>query len=63
MFEYIVVGIVFLLIGYSSGRNAVKVPDSSDHIIALQKQIEYYKELCLWHVEEKEKLKRGKYIK
>jgi hypothetical protein len=28
----------------------------------LKKEIEYYKDLCLWHVEEKEKLKREHYI-
>ena len=28
----------------------------------LKKEIKYYKDLCLWHVEEKEKLKQEHYI-
>ena len=29
----------------------------------LEKEINYYKDLCAWHVEEKDKLKREHYIK
>jgi hypothetical protein len=29
----------------------------------LKKEIEYYKDLCKWHVEEKQKLKQEHYIK
>ena len=39
-------------------------PNKDQETIAgLRKEIEYYKDLCLWHVEEKEKLKREHYIK
>ena len=35
----------------------------SNQVQELERQLAYYKELCLWHVEEKEKLKREHYIK
>ena len=34
----------------------------SNQVQELEKQLAYYKDLCLWHVEEKEKLKREYYI-
>jgi hypothetical protein len=48
-----------LLIGYLAGRGTKQEPPPVDNQVAeLEKKIKYYKELCLWHVEEKEKLKR-----
>ena len=49
-----------LLIGYLAGRGsrAEPPPVIDNQVAELEKQIKYYKELCLWHVEEKEKLKR-----
>jgi len=52
-----------LLIGYLAGRGTRKEPPPaieimSNQVAELEKRIKYYKELCLWHVEEKEKLKR-----
>ena len=46
-------------------RGKVVTNDDSlkDENEKLKKEIEYYKDLCLWHVEEKEKLKREHYIK
>ena len=35
----------------------------SNQVEELEKQVAYYKDLCKWHVEEKEKLKREHYIK
>jgi len=35
----------------------------SNQVQELERQLAYYKELCLWHVEEKEKLKQEHYIK
>ena len=64
MFELIVVAIIAFVIGYSWAitQHISSVPDKElkdeDTIAGLRKEIEYYKELCLWHVEEKEKLKR-----
>ena len=45
-------------------RGKVVTNDDSlkDENEKLKKEIEYYKDLCLWHVEEKEKLKREHYI-
>ena len=52
-----------LLIGYLAGRDTKQEPPPaidimSNQVAELEKKIKYYKELCLWHVEEKEKLKR-----
>ena len=46
-------------------RGKVVTNDDSlkDENEQLKKEIKYYKDLCLWHVEEKEKLKREHYIK
>ena len=35
----------------------------SNQVQELENQLAYYKDLCKWHVEEKEKLKREHYIK
>ena len=53
---YIVVAIVAFLAGRGSRTEPPPVIDNQ--VEELQKEIEYYKKLCLWHVEEKEKLKR-----
>ena len=55
--------LVVLLIGYLAGRGTKQEPPPaidimSNQVAELEKKIKYYKELCLWHVEEKEKLKR-----
>ena len=49
-----------LLIGYLAGRGSKQEPPPviDNQVAELEKTIKYYKELCLWHVEEKEKLKR-----
>jgi hypothetical protein len=49
-----------LLIGYLAGRGTKQEPPPAidNQVAELEKKIKYYKELCLWHVEEKEKLKR-----
>lgn len=59
--------LVILLVGFLAGRGSRKEQPAlevlSNQVIELEKQLEYYKDLCLWHVEEKEKLKREHYIK
>jgi hypothetical protein len=68
MIEYIVIGIIAFAIGYvmaiQQHINSVPHKDLKDEetIAGLRKEIEYYKDLCLWHVEEKEKLKQEHYI-
>jgi len=68
MIEYIVIFIVAFIIGYAWAitQHISSVPNKEikdeDTIAGLRKEIEYYKDLCLWHVEEKEKLKRENYI-
>jgi hypothetical protein len=59
---------VMIMIGFLAGRGARKEPPPDTEVLTnqieeLNKQIEYYKDLCLWHVEEKEKLKQENYIK
>lgn len=68
MLEYIVVGIIAFIVGYSWAINQhissvpYKELKDEDTIAGLRKEIDYYKDLCKWHVEEKEKLKRENYI-
>lgn len=67
MIEILIYAVVFL-IGLLVGRGARQEPPPtvdilSNQIAELEKQIEYYKDLCQWHVEEKEKLKQEHYIK
>ena len=63
MIEYIVIFIIAFAFGYGwcVNQHISSVPDKElkdeDTIAGLRKEIEYYKKLCLWHVEEKEKLK------
>jgi hypothetical protein len=66
MIEYVVIFIIAFIIGYSLAitQHISSVPDKElkdeDTIAGLRKEIEYYKKLCLWHVEEKAKLQRIK---
>lgn len=66
MIEILIYAVVFL-IGLLVGRGIKKEPPAvevmTNQVIELEKQIEYYKDLCQWHVEEKEKLKQEHYIK
>ena len=64
MIEYIIISIFAFALGYSiAARQQIVTPKDEGVIEALRKEIEYYKDLCLWHVEEKEKLKQEHYIK
>jgi len=66
MMEYIVVFIIAFIFGYNwcVNQHISSVPDKElkdeDTIAGLRKEIEYYKCLCKWHVEEKAKLQRIK---
>lgn len=63
MFEiisYIIVFVVGYLLAYN--RPVPTNPKDDETIAELRKEIGYYKDLCQWHVEEKEKLKREHYI-
>ena len=57
---YIVVAIIAFFAGRGSRTEPPPVIDNQ--LEELQKEIKYYKELCLWHVKEKEKLKRNEPI-
>lgn len=64
MIEFAIFVIAFI-IGYAMASNK----KSSNTVDLLQAQVQqlnteigYYKDLCLWHVEEKEKLKQEHYI-
>ena len=50
-----------MILGYIIGSGNCKQPLTNEaleeRIDELEKQIKYYKDLCLWHVEEKEKLR------
>ena len=66
MIEFTIFVVAFVM-GYIIGSNKQK---PSDNVQLLQSQIQqlnteigYYKDLCRWHVEEKEKLKQEHYIK
>ena len=57
-------GVMFLfamILGYIIGSGNCKESLTDEElearVVELEKQIKYYKDLCLWHVEEKEKLK------
>jgi hypothetical protein len=53
--------IVFaFLIGFMIGRDRapVVIDDQVDEIERLRIQIEYYKDLCKWHVKDKERLSK-----
>jgi hypothetical protein len=54
-----------ITLGVIIGRSKTIVEDESlkSKIEELEKSIEYYKDLCKWHVEEKERLKHEYYIK
>jgi len=53
--------IVFALImGFMIGRDRAPVvpDDQTDKIENLEKQVEYYKDLCKWHIKDKERLSK-----
>ena len=56
-----------MILGYIIGSGNCKQPLTNEaleeRIAELEKQIKCCKDLCLWHVEEKEKLKQERYIK
>ena len=60
---YFFLGMILALIfnfTKNSDNEDISLKDENEQ---LKKEIGYYKDLCLWHVEEKEKLKREHYIK
>jgi hypothetical protein len=58
------VGILFgILISHRRKDNRPIVEVLTNQVEELEHQVEYYKDLCAWHVDEKEKLKRENYIK
>ena len=66
---YIILGFIigFIVSSYMRNDNCDDYKEDLDRrhkeINQLKKEIGYYKDLCAWHVEEKEKLKRENYIK
>ena len=51
---------VIFVFGFLLGREkAPQVPDDQqDEIDRLNKQVDYYKDLCKWHVKDKERLSK-----
>lgn len=64
MIELFLALAVGLVLGYlfKTEQRPPVVDVLTNQVEELEKQVEYYKDLCLWHVEEKEKLKREHYI-
>ena len=66
MMEYIIVFIIAFAFGYgwSVNQHISSVPNKElkdeDTIASLRKEIDYYKDLCKWHVEQKQKLQEIK---
>jgi hypothetical protein len=56
----VVIGTVF---GYISKKsNPTLNIELYNQVEKLKEEVDYYKDLCKWHVEEKEKLKKEHYI-
>ena len=51
------------IIHYNKKPQPPAIEVLSNQVQELEKQLAYYKDLCKWHVEEKEKLKQEHYIK
>ena len=51
------------IIQYNRKPQIPAVDILSNQVEELEKEVAYYKDLCKWHVEEKEKLKQENYIK
>ena len=59
MIEILIIIFAFLM-GFMIGRDRAPVvpDDQQDEIDRLNKQVEYYKDLCKWHVKDKERLSK-----
>ena len=56
---WFIVGLFFgIVIGWENKK--CPIPANDTEVEKLREQIAYYKGLCLWHVEEKEKLQKIK---
>jgi len=54
--------IIIFLIAFMIGRNSRKHPEQTNQektIEELKEKIAYYKDLCHWHVEDKERIKKN----
>ena len=51
---------VTFILGFLIGRDRAPVvpDDQQEKIENLEKQVEYYKDLCKWHVKDKERLSK-----
>lgn len=61
-FGYVLVWIFGYLIGYNTNKKdpvSIREEVLESLNMELKKDIEYYKDLCKWHVEEKERIKNG----
>jgi hypothetical protein len=52
--------VVTFILGFMIGRDRapVVIDDQVDEIERLKKQVEYYKDLCKWHIKDKERLSK-----
>ena len=59
MIEILII-IFALIMGFMIGRDRapVVIDDQVDEIERLKKQVEYYKDLCKWHIKDKERLSK-----
>jgi hypothetical protein len=57
--DFVFYAVTFIL-GFLIGRDRAPVvpDDQQDEIDRLNKQVEYYKDLCKWHVKDKERLSK-----
>ena len=59
MIEILII-IFALIMGFMIGRDRAPmvIDDQVDEIERLSKQVEYYKDLCKWHIKDKERLSK-----
>ena len=50
------------VINYNRKPQTPVIEVLSNQVQELERQLAYYKDLCMWHVEEKQKLKQEHYI-
>jgi len=64
MIELLIAVIIGMIFGYlfKKEKEPPIVEILQKQVEHYEKEIEYYKDLCTWHVEEKERMKREHYI-
>lgn len=60
---WFLLGVVIGFLLHRSQKSTVAADVLQSQVQQLNTEVSYYKDLCKWHVEEKEKLKRERYTK